>query len=177
MKTKNKLHNAKDIVKVDFADNCIGFGSKEEIHSLPILHRAFSVFIFHEGKMLIQKRNVNKYHSGGLWTNACCSHIREGKSEIDCVVERLNEELGISAEPYYLSKFIYYHKFADNLFEYEYDHIYLLDYVGEFSIDPEEIEEIKWVKIKDLELDVICNPEKYTVWFITTLSIVLQHLT
>lgn len=177
MKTNNKSHNAADLIEVDFSDNFIGLGSKDEIHSRPMLHRAFSVFIYHNGKMLIHKRNINKYHSGGLWTNACCSHMREGKAEIDCVVERLNEELGICAEPQYLSKFVYYHKFAENLFEYEYDHIYTLDYDGEFLINPEEIEEIKWVDFEELELDIICKPEKYTVWFITALSIVLQNLT
>lgn len=177
MKTNNNSHNAADLIEVDFSDNFTGLGSKEEIHSRPVLHRAFSVFIYHDGKMLIQKRNINKYHSGGLWTNACCSHMREGKAEIDCVSERLKEELGIIARPQYLSKFVYYHKFAENLFEYEYDHIYVLDYDGEFSVDPEEIEEIKWVDFKDLELDIAQNPEKYTVWFITALSVVLQNLT
>lgn len=165
-----------DLIKVDFNDVCIGYGSKEELHSLPILHKAFSVFIYHNGKMLIQKRNTNKYHSGGLWTNACCSHFRDGQNEADCVSERLEEELGISATPNYLSKFIYYHQFSDNLFEYEYDHIYTLDYDGKFFINPEEIEEIKWVDFKELMRDIVENPAKYTVWFVTALSIVFQNL-
>ena len=165
-----------NLIKVDFNDVCIGYGSKEEIHSLPILHRAFSVFIFHNGRMLIQKRNTKKYHSGGLWTNACCSHFRDGQNEVDCVSDRLNEGLGIVANPSYLSKFIYYHKFSDNLFEYEYDHIYTLDYDGEFAINPEEIEEIKWIDYKELQLDIVKNPSKYTVWFVTAFSIVLQSL-
>lgn len=172
----SKLHKVNNLIKVDFNDNCIGFGSKEELHCHPILHRAFSVFIYHNGKMLIQKRNINKYHSGGLWTNACCSHIRDGIGELECVIERLNEELGINVEPYYLSKFIYYHKFSDNLFEYEYDHIYLLDYDGKFYINHDEIEEIKWIDIEELKLDIVKNPSKYTVWFVTALSIVLQNL-
>lgn len=168
---------SEDLIKVDFSDACIGFGSKEEIHKSPVLHRAFSVFIYHDGKMLIQKRNVNKYHSGGLWTNACCSHFRNGRDEADCVRERLGEELGITAAPDFLSKFIYYNKFSDNLFEYEYDHIYILDYDGDFFINPDEIEEIKWVDFDELALDIVNNPSKYTVWFVIALSIVLQHLT
>lgn len=176
MKTNIRVHNVYDLLKVDFADNCIGHGSKEEIHNLPILHRAFSVFIYHDGKMLIQKRNINKYHSGGLWTNACCSHFREGFTETDCIAVRLREELGIDAQPRYLSKFIYYHRFSDSMFEYEYDHIYVLDYDGEITINSEEIEDIKWIAFSDLKRDIVSHPEKYTVWFITALSVFFEQM-
>lgn len=178
MKMMKKIIVSEDnLIKVDFNDLCVGCGTKKELHCNPMLHRAFSVFIYHNNKMLIQKRNAKKYHSGGLWTNACCSHFKNGQCEVDCVTERLSEELNINAIPKYLAKFIYYHKFADDLFEYEYDHIYVLDYNGKFSVNPDEIEDIKWVDFDELMLDVMENPDKYTVWFVTALSIVLQNLT
>lgn len=171
---KIKKSTINDLIKVDFTDKCIGFGSKEELHKIPTLHRAFSVFIYHNDKMLIQKRNINKYHSGGLWTNACCSHFIDGMKEIDCISARLKQELGISATPNYLAKFVYYHKFSDHLFEYEYDHIYVLDYNGNFLINKDEIEEIKWVDFSELSIDIVNYPSKYTVWFVTALPMVLQ---
>ena len=65
------------IALVDLDDRIIGYETKEEVHRKGLLHRAFSVFIVDEGKMLIQMRNPDKYHSGGLWSNACCSHQRK----------------------------------------------------------------------------------------------------
>ena len=38
-------------------------------------HYAFSVIIRNDLRMiLLQKRALTKYHSGGLWSNACCGH-------------------------------------------------------------------------------------------------------
>ena len=95
--------NANDkLIWVDIFDNEIGFGDKLETHVKNQLHRAFSVFIIHDGKMLIQRRALEKYHSGGLWANACCSHPRWGETLTDAVQKRLQEELGIekgSCEP------------------------------------------------------------------------------
>lgn len=164
------------LIKVNYQDKEIGVGEKMALHLTPNLHRAFSVFIIHDGKMFIHRRNVNKYHSGGLWTNACCSHARYGVEELKCVKERLLEELGIDATPTYLTKFVYYHKFNENLYEYEYDHVYILDYDGSFDINPEEIEAVDWVDIEVLAKDIVDNPAKYSVWFITAFGYVYDHI-
>jgi len=65
------------VVLVDENDREIGIEEKLKAHKEGKLHRAFSIFIFNsKGEMLLQKRAKNKYHSGGLWSNACCSHPR-----------------------------------------------------------------------------------------------------
>ncbi len=165
-----------NLITVNYLDEEIGTGEKMQLHTSPILHRAFSVFICHEGKMFIHKRNKNKYHSGGLWTNSCCSHLRSQVPELECVRQRLEEELGISETPEYLTKFVYYHKFHEDLYEFEYDHVYLLDYNGPFVIDPDEIEDTAWVDIDFLANDIISQPEKYSVWFITAFGFVYKSL-
>ena len=114
--------NANDkLIWVDIFDNEIGSGDKLETHVKNQLHRAFSVFIVHDGKMLIQRRALGKYHSAGLWANACCSHPRWGESLADAVQKRMEEELGIaqgSIYPEELFSFNYFTQY-DGLSEYE----------------------------------------------------------
>ena len=120
-----------DIILVDIFDSEIGHTDKDDAHRRGLLHRAFSVFVIHDGRMLIQKRSRDKYHSGGLWTNACCSHPREGESLDQAVPRRMREELGFSSRAEELFSFVYRHVFSDGLVEYEFDHVFLADYDGE----------------------------------------------
>ena len=81
------------VILVDEQDNALGACEKLEAHRKGLLHRAFSVFIFNsKGEMLLQQRAMNKYHSGGLWTNACCSHPAFGEATSDAVQRRLQAE-------------------------------------------------------------------------------------
>ena len=94
-KKMEKEREMDELILVNAEDEEIGYGEKAYVHEKGLLHRAFSVFIVNDGKMLIQKRNRNKYHSGGLWTNACCSHPEKRESLKEAVHRRLEEELGI----------------------------------------------------------------------------------
>ena len=153
------------LVLVDLFDNQIGKASKKEVHDKGLLHRAFSLFIVHGDKMLIQKRNRNKYHSGGLWTNACCSHPRYGELLDEAVIRRVKEELGITTRFDKMFSFVYRSIFNNGIIEYEYDHVFISDYDGNIDLDEEEDEEYKGIGLKDLADDLVNNPDKYTVWF------------
>lgn len=155
-----------ELILVDLFDNEIGSMSKSEAHRLGRLHRAFSIFIINDNnQMLIQRRNINKYHSGGLWTNACCSHPRKGESLDDAVHRRLLEEVGFDTVLSEQFGFVYRTKFADDLYEYEYDHVFLGKYDGEIILNEEEASEIKWVDLDTLKEDLVSNPQNYTSWF------------
>ncbi|MCT4616562.1 MAG: isopentenyl-diphosphate Delta-isomerase [Marinifilaceae bacterium] len=155
------------VILVDTNDKPIGLMEKLEAHKKALLHRAVSVFLFNsEGKMLIQRRALSKYHSPGLWTNTACTHPRENESVSKAGIRRLNEEMGI--EYHNLTKifdFIYKEKLDNELTEYEFDHVF----VGESDIKPnfntKEVCEYNYVGLEDLKADVIAHPEKYTVWF------------
>ena len=87
------------VILVDKSDRQVGLMEKQEAHIKGLLHRAFSIFIFNtKNELLLQKRATQKYHSGGLWTNTCCSHPRENESTIDAAYRRLNEEMGMICE-------------------------------------------------------------------------------
>lgn len=171
--------NANDrLIWVDIFDNEIGSGDKLETHVKNQLHRAFSVFIIHDGKMLIQRRALGKYHSAGLWTNACCSHPRFGESLADAVQKRLEEELGIakgSCEVEELFSFNYFSQY-DGLSEYEIDHVFLTDYHGELQPDPEEIMELRWIDLDVLQKEMESNPQSFSTWFLIAAPRVLAYV-
>lgn len=171
--------NANDkLIWVDLFDHEIGSGDKLETHVKNQLHRAFSLFIVHEGKMLIQRRALGKYHSGGLWANACCSHPRHGESLEDAVQKRMEEELGIpkgSCQPKELFYFNYFSQY-DGLSEYEIDHVFLTDYHGEVNPDPDEIDELRWVYLEDLKEEMEINPQGFSTWFLIAAPKVIEYV-
>lgn len=171
--------NASDkLIWVDLFDREIGSGEKLETHVKNQLHRAFSVFIVHDGKMLIQRRALGKYHSGGLWANACCSHPRWGESLADAVQKRMEEELGIpkgSCTPEELFSFTYFCSY-DGLSEYEIDHVFLTDYHGSMQVDSDEIMESKWISLEDLKRELETAPQTFSAWFLIAAPRVFAYL-
>lgn len=151
---------------VDSNDQIIGFEEKLKVHELGLLHRAFSILIYNsEGKMLIHQRAFGKYHSPGLWTNACCGHPNKDETMEAAVLRRLNEEMGIVCDLTYSFTFQYTASFDNGLTENEIDHVYLGKYDGDFEVNPAEVSDYKWVNTGDLPNMVSQNPEQYTYWF------------
>lgn len=154
------------VVLVDPQDEVLGLMEKLQAHENGLLHRAFSVFLFNEkGEMLLQKRAAEKYHSPNQWTNACCSHPRENESYLDAAKRRLNEELGIESELTERFHFIYKADVGQDLWEHELDHVFTGIYDGDFNLNPDEVSEIKYMSIADLNTDIQQYPERYTEWF------------
>lgn len=154
------------VILVDENDQQIGLMEKMAAHEQALLHRAFSVFIFNsEGKMLLQQRAFTKYHSGGLWTNACCSHPRSNENVIDAARRRLHEEMGFVTPIQAAFQFTYKAVFDNGLTEHEFDHVFTGTYDGEININPDEVENYGYGLIEDIELDIQQNPSIYTEWF------------
>lgn len=154
------------VIIVDKNDKELGKCCKQKAHKQAIRHRAFSIFIFNsKGQLLIQKRHPKKYHSGGLWSNSCCSHPTPGQTTDDAANMRLKEEMGIHCTIRKVSSFSYLSKVGDNIFEHEYDHIYsgISDETPQLNHD--EAIDFKWVGIRDLLSDMTSNKASYTTWF------------
>lgn len=157
-----------EIILVDERDNPIGFETKLRAHEDGgRLHRAFSVFIFDPaGRMLLQRRAAGKYHFGGLWTNACCSHPRRGEPLRGAARARLRQEFGFDAELRELFSFVYRAPDPESgLTEHEFDHVFYGEFDGEPRPDPREIDDWKWAGPEELLEDLERNPESYTPWF------------
>lgn len=163
-----------ELILVDLEDNEIGHGEKLWVHENDRLHRAFSVFMIDGDKMLLQRRNVNKYHSGGLWANTCCSHPRVGEELEEAVKRRLLEEIGVYSACEEMFHFVYRSVYENGLTEYEYDHVFLCHYSGAVNPSKEEIDEISWVNITELKGDIIKNPQNYASWFLIALPRLLE---
>jgi isopentenyl-diphosphate delta-isomerase len=157
-----------ELILVDEDDNPVGYAPKLAAHQHGgRLHRAFSVFIFNRaGEMLLQRRAATKYHFGGLWTNACCSHPRRGEDTLDAAHARLRHELGFDTELRELFSFIY--RAADptsGLTEHEFDHVLVGAFDGTPQPNLDEVAEWKWAQPAKLLADVRANPKAYTPWF------------
>jgi isopentenyl-diphosphate delta-isomerase len=155
-----------EVILVDENDNAIGTMEKMEAHRRGLLHRAFSILIFNsKGQLLLQKRSWKKYHSGGLWTNTCCSHPQPDEHIEKAMRRKLKQEMGIDVETQFSHKFIYKTDLENNLTEHEYDHVYIGRYDGEPEINHDEVEEWRFEDMDRLRSDVGKNPQKFTYWF------------
>lgn len=165
------------VILVDENDNEVGQMEKMEAHEKGLLHRAFSVFIFdEEGRFLLQQRALEKYHSGGLWTNACCSHPRSGETTEQAAERRLQEELGFQVDVNEKFSFIYKSVLDKGLTEHELDHVFFATYNGDIKPNPEEVMDYKYVDLDWLNKDVSDHPDNYTEWFKICFDEVKQNL-
>lgn len=154
------------VILVNEKDEETGIMEKMEAHEKAILHRAFSVFIFNEkGEMLLQQRAIEKYHSGGLWTNACCSHPRPGEKISDAAKRRLKEELGFETELKKIFSFTYKAAFDNGLTEHEYDHVFTGIHNEEIFPDPKEVKDYCFKSMEEIEYSLKNHASKYTAWF------------
>lgn len=167
----------KEVILVNEFDQQIGVLEKLEAHQKGLLHRAFSVFVFNDSnELMLQRRAFDKYHSGGLWTNTCCSHPAPDESIEEACHRRLKEEMGFDTTLEFVTSFIYKAELDKNLTEHEFDHVYLGKYNGNPVINESEVSEWKFVSLGDLENDMKKNPDHYTVWFKIIFSKVKDHL-
>jgi isopentenyl-diphosphate Delta-isomerase len=166
-----------EVILVNEADEELGAMEKMEAHRKALLHRAFSVFIFNSrGEMLLQQRAMGKYHSGGLWTNACCSHPRPGETVEEAAIRRTREELGIQPELKRVFAFTYRADFDNGLTEHEYDHVLVGQFDGDLHPDPDEVIDYCYLQMNDIREDLETHPGKYTEWFKIAFRQVEEHL-
>lgn len=154
------------VVLVNRHDEVLGVMEKQQAHENGLLHRAFSVFIFSsKGEMLLQKRAAGKYHSPGKWTNAVCSHPKPGETYLEGAKRRLKEELGIEADISEKFHFIYKANVGQNLWEHELDYVFTAVYDGNFHLNPDEVAEVRYIPMVELEKEMADSPEHFTEWF------------
>lgn len=163
-----------ELLLVDAKDQEIGYGEKMEVHRKGVLHRAFSVFLLDadSGMLLLQKRNQEKYHSGGLWSNSCCSHQYQGETLLQAVNRCMKDELGIGTEQCSsvaeAGVFTYFSDYGE-MKEHEIDHVFLCctDTAGRNALCPNqtEAEDVRWIRPGDLDEQLKTHPELFTSWF------------
>lgn len=167
------------VVLVDASDRPHGTADKLEAHEQGWLHRAFSVFVFDaDDHLLLQQRHPAKYHSGGLWSNTCCSHPRPNEPVAEAATRRMQEEMGFSCPVEHAFGFQYEAQVTDTLTEHEYDHVFIARTATRPDVRPNstEVADWTWIDLPSLRAHVDTEPEAFTVWFRLLLDRVLDVL-
>lgn len=166
-----------NVILVNEQDEEIGTMEKILAHEKAVLHRAISIFIFNaKGEMLLQQRAMKKYHSGGLWTNACCSHPRPGEETQAAATRRLKEEMGFETSLTKAFYFIYKASLDNGLTEHELDHVFIGNYNGAIHPNANEVQDYCYKTIDEIESSLESHPHKYTVWFKLAFPKILSSL-
>ncbi|MGL4242499.1 MAG: isopentenyl-diphosphate Delta-isomerase [Beijerinckiaceae bacterium] len=153
------------LILVDEHNRRIGLGEKLDVHLKGQLHRAFSIFLADdEGRVLLQRRDAGKYHSGGLWANTCCGHPRFDEKTLPAANRRLGEELGMSASLHYAFQARYETRLDRGLTENELVYVYVGRIAGEPDPNPVEVSETRLVTLQELVKDAARHPESYAYW-------------
>ena len=150
---------------------------KLEVHQRGLRHKAVSVFVVENGRVLIQRRALSKYHTPGLWANTCCTHPRWDEDPASCAVRRLREELGISGLfPAFADRVEYRADVGAGLIEHELVDIFVAEASPGLAIspNPDEVMEVRWVDLYDLAAEVLRNPGRFTPWMKIYMT---QHMT
>jgi isopentenyl-diphosphate Delta-isomerase len=164
------------VVLVDARDHEIGTLPKLQAHVEGRLHRAVSVFVFNTaGEMLLQRRAAGKYHSAGLWSNACCSHPRPGETPHHAAGRRLHEEMGLACELSGVGTFLYRAELDSGLVEHELDHVFVGMVAEDPRPDPAEVGEWRWATAAAVQRDLARHPEQFSAWFPLALRLVLPR--
>ena len=154
------------VILVDAADLETGVASKTRVHETGERHRAVSVFIAdHRGRILLQRRAVSKYHSGGQWANTCCSHPRPGEATVVAARRRLREEMGIDCELEAAGVFTYRAEVGGGLIEHEVDHLFFGRHEGEPKPDDREVEAWSWEAPGEIDRLLAADPRRFAAWF------------
>ena len=168
------------LILVDGLDRQLGTATKWQAHAEGLLHRAFSVVLTRQGpdgpELLLSRRALDKYHSGGLWANSCCSHPRAGGATLEAAYRRVREELGCEAVGLQeIGAFAYRAEFENGLCEFEYDHVLVGSIDGTLQPDPAEVDDARWITYEKLAAELASEPQKFTAWAPMVLSICLAR--
>ena len=156
---------SEDLILVNEQNRAIGRAEKGVVHAEGLLHRAFSIFLVDaEGRLLLQRRSREKYHSPGLWANSCCGHPRPGESTLRGARRRLGEELGAISTLRLCFQARYRTVLPNGLTENELVYVYFGAAPKRFTLNPAEVSEIGWITLPELLEDVERRPKRYAYW-------------
>lgn len=165
------------VTVVNERDEWLGTMEKMAAHREGVLHRAFSVFIINDRReLLLQQRALHKYHSGGLWTNTCCSHPFPHESTIAGAHRRMVEEMGFDTPLEAIFTLRYKSDVGNGLIENEYDHIYLGHYSDAPILNPDEVMAFRYTSIPEISRWLKERPQDFTAWFHLAFPLFTEHL-
>ncbi len=137
------------------------------VHRRGLRHPAVSVFVLDGARTLIQRRALGKYHTPGLWANACCTHPAWDEEPAACALRRLREELGLRGRDLrWRDRIEYRAEVGDGLVEHEVVELFTVEADARTALapDPREVMEVRWIGLDALRAEVAATPAAFTPW-------------
>jgi isopentenyl-diphosphate delta-isomerase len=165
-----------NVILTDTQDRETGTMEKMLAHRQGLLHRAFSVFIFNsKGQLLLQQRALEKYHSGGVWTNTCCGHPRHGEVTTAAANRRLGEEMGMDCKLQHQFSFIYRAELDSDLTEHEFDHVFFGTTDALPELNKDEVMACRYITMNELAKQLKEQPQLFSAWLNICFERVSEH--
>ena len=139
---------------------------KLQTHLRALRHKAVSVFIMRGNQTLLQRRALKKYHTPGLWANACCTHPEWNEDGQACAIRRLAEELGLPPQiPVYRDTVEYRANVGNGMVEHEVVEIFVVQ-ADAITIRPntDEVMDYRWETLQNLAGQIAARPQDFTPW-------------
>ena len=164
------------LVLVDDNDNQVGTDTRENCHAgNGKRHRAYTVFLFHGGRVLLQRRSSKKLLWPGGWDVSYTSHVYPGESYQQAAERKGKQELGVRVGPLTdVHSFVYFAPQGANA-ENEFCRVLVGEFDGKVVPNEDEMSAVKWAKLKDLQADLAAHPDSYTPWFKLSFEGLLKH--
>ena len=159
-------HPEEILILVDEHDNEIGTDTRGNCHAgKGKRHRAFTVFLFHEGKLLMQQRSRKKQLWPAAWDVSFTSHVYPGETYEQAAarkgLQELNAHVGNLTD---VHSFVYFAPQGKNA-ENEFCRLLVGSFDGRVTPNPDEIMALRWAGVKEVAADIAAHPDSYTPWF------------
>ena len=163
------------LILVDEHDNQIGADTRENCHQgNGKRHRAYTVFLFHNGKLLLQQRSKKKQLWPGAWDVSFTSHVHPGETYVEAAARKGIQELGATfGELVDAYSFVYFAPQRDHA-ENEFCRLLVGDFDGRIRPNPDEVTAVKWVSVKGVKNELSAHPDSFTPWFRLSLDGLLK---
>lgn len=146
---------------VDDNDHVIDVLTRGEVHRRKLKHRAVHIFLFRsDGKMLIHLRTAEKEEFPSVWTSSASGHVSSGEDYASSAQRELLEELGIATPLERIGKFRACAETSN-----EFTELFTGRSDSAVTTDPEEIEDIRWADLPDIEREIHEFPEQFSPAF------------
>jgi isopentenyl-diphosphate delta-isomerase len=136
------------VVLLDEDRQPCGTYAKVDVHTADTpLHLAFSVYVFdRDARVLVTRRALSKRTWPGVWTNACCGHVRPAESAEDAARRRLQEELALrpTSLELVLPDFAYRAVSPEGIVENEVCPVFVATVDHDPIGDPDEVVQWQW---------------------------------
>jgi isopentenyldiphosphate isomerase len=151
------------ITIVDSSDNVIGSEERSIVYQKGLYHRLVRVLLFNnKGEVLLQWRSATEDTFPNTWDQSAGGHVDANEDYEIVAYRELEEELGVKdVKLTLLGKFYTEGNIGEKIIK-RFNTIFKADYTGDFILQEEEVEKVKWFSKEELFKEIEIHPENFT---------------